>query len=278
MASLSPRRSPIPGFRLTLGFTLFYLGLLVLFPLALLVAKSASGGWSAFYGAVTSPRALASLEFTVLTSLAAALINLVFGFVLAWVLARYDFPGKRVVDALVDLPLALPTAVAGVALATVYSDNGWVGARLAPLGIHLAFAWPGVVLAMVFVGLPFLVRTVQPIIEELDPAVEEAAVTLGASRRETFRRVILPALVPALRAGFAAALARALGEYGSVVFIAGNMPMKTEISSLLIMTKLDQYDYAGAASIGVVMLGLSLVLLVVIHSSRTASEKLRALA
>jgi sulfate transport system permease protein len=278
VASLSPRRSPIPGFRLTLGFTLFYLGLLVLFPLALLVAKSASGGWSAFYGAVTSPRALASLEFTVLTSLAAALINLVFGFVLAWVLARYDFPGKRVVDALVDLPLALPTAVAGVALATVYSDNGWVGARLAPLGIHLAFAWPGVVLAMVFVGLPFLVRTVQPIIEELDPAVEEAAVTLGASRRETFRRVILPALVPALRAGFAAALARALGEYGSVVFIAGNMPMKTEISSLLIMTKLDQYDYAGAASIGVVMLGLSLVLLVVIHSSRTASEKLRALA
>jgi sulfate transport system permease protein len=278
VASLSPRRSPIPGFRLTLGFTLFTLGLLVLFPLALLVAKSASGGWSAFYGAVTSPRALASLEFTVLTSLAAALINLVFGFVLAWVLARYDFPGKRVVDALVDLPLALPTAVAGVALATVYSDNGWVGARLAPLGIHVAFAWPGVVLAMVFVGLPFLVRTVQPIIEEMDPAVEEAAVTLGASRRETFRRVILPALVPALRAGFAAALARALGEYGSVVFIAGNMPMKTEISSLLIMTKLDQYDYAGAASIGVVMLGLSLVLLVVIHSSRTASEKLRALA
>ena len=275
---LGKRRSPIPGFRLTLGFTLFYLGLLVLFPLALLVAKSASGGWAAFWHAVTAPRALASLEFTLLTSLAAALINVVFGFVLAWVLARYRFPGKRVVDALVDLPLALPTAVAGVALATVYSDNGWVGSRLAPFGIHLAFAWPGVVIALVFVGLPFLVRTVQPVIEELDPAVEEAAITLGASRAQTFARVVLPALTPALRAGFAAALARALGEYGSVVFIAGNMPMKTEITSLLIMTKLDQYDYAGAASIGVVMLALSLVLLVVIHASRTSSEKLRALA
>jgi sulfate/thiosulfate transport system permease protein len=275
---LGKRRSPIPGFRLTLGFTLFYLGLLVLFPLALLVAKSASGGWAAFWHAVTAPRALASLEFTLLTSLVAALINVVFGFVLAWVLARYRFPGKRIVDALVDLPLALPTAVAGVALATVYSDNGWVGSRLAPFGIHLAFAWPGVVIALTFVGLPFLVRTVQPVIEELDPAVEEAAITLGASRAQTFARVVLPALTPALRAGFAAALARALGEYGSVVFIAGNMPMKTEISSLLIMTKLDQYDYAGAASIGVVMLALSLVLLVVIHASRTSSEKLRALA
>jgi sulfate transport system permease protein len=275
---LGKRRSPIPGFRLTLGFTLFYLGLLVLFPLALLVARSASGGWAAFWHAVTAPRALASLEFTLLTSLAAALINVVFGFVLAWVLARYRFPGKRVVDALVDLPLALPTAVAGVALVTVYSDNGWVGSRLAPFGIHLAFAWPGVVIALTFVGLPFLVRTVQPVIEELDPAVEEAAITLGASRAQTFARVILPALTPALRAGFAAALARALGEYGSVVFIAGNMPMKTEISSLLIMTKLDQYDYAGAASIGVVMLALSLALLVVIHASRTSSERLRALA
>jgi sulfate transport system permease protein len=278
MASRHRNRSPIPGFRLTLGFTLFYLGLLVLLPLAFLVARSASGGWSAFWHAVTSPRTLASLQFTLETSLAAALINVVFGFVLAWVLARYQFPGKRIVDAVVDLPLALPTAVAGVALATVYSDNGWVGSRLAPLGIHLAFAWPGVVIALVFVGLPFLVRTVQPVIEELDPAVEEAAVTLGASRRQTFLRVVLPALVPAIRAGFAAALARALGEYGSVVFIAGNMPMRTEISSLLIMTKLDQYDYAGAASVGVVMLALSLVLLVFIHSSRTASEKLRAVA
>jgi sulfate transport system permease protein len=274
----STHRSPIPGFRLTLGFTLFYLGLLVLFPLALLVAKSASGGWNAFWRTISAPRALASLEFTLATSLAAALINVVFGFVLAWVLARYRFPGKRIVDAIVDLPLALPTAVAGVALATVYSDNGWVGSRLAPLGIHVAFAWPGVVIALVFVGLPFLVRTVQPVIEELDPAVEEAATTLGASRAQTFRRVVLPALAPALRAGFAAALARALGEYGSVVFIAGNMPMKTEISSLFIMTKLDQYDYAGAASIGVVMLALSLVLLVFIHSARTTSEKLRALA
>jgi sulfate transport system permease protein len=272
------RRSPIPGFRLTLGFTLLYLGLLVLLPLAFLAAKATSGGWGAFWRTVTAARALASLRFTILTSFAAALINLVFGFVLAWVLARYRFPGKRFVDAIVDLPLALPTAVAGVALVTVYSDTGWVGSRLAHLGIHVAFAWPGVVIALVFVGLPFLVRTVQPVIEELDPAVEEAAMTLGASRAQTFARVVLPALAPALRAGFAAALARALGEYGSVVFIAGNMPMKTEISSLLIMTKLDQYDYAGAASIGVVMLGLSLILLVVIHASRTASEKLRAVA
>jgi sulfate transport system permease protein len=271
-------RSPIPGFRLTLGYTLFYIGLLVLFPLALLVAKSASGGWAGFFRSVASPRSIASLRFTLLTSLAAASINVVFGFVLAWVLARYRFPGKRVVDAIVDLPLALPTAVAGVALTAVYTDRGWVGSRLAPLGIHLAFAWPGVVIALVFVGLPFLVRTVQPVIEGLDPAVEEAAMTLGASRAQTFRRVVLPALAPALRAGFAAAFARALGEYGSVVFIAGNMPMKTEITSLLIMTKLDQYDYAGAASLGVVMLAVSLVLLFAIHASRTPSERRRALA
>jgi sulfate transport system permease protein len=256
---------------------LFYFGLLVLFPLSLLVAKSASGGWIGFLKAVTSPRAVASLRFTLLTSLVAAVLNAVFGFVLAWVLARYRFPGKRLVDAIVDLPLALPTAVAGVALTALYTDNGWIGSRLAPLGIHLAFAWPGVVIALVFVGLPFLVRTVQPVIEGLDPALEEAAVTLGASPRQTFVRVILPALAPALRAGFAAAFARALGEYGSVVFIAGNMPMKTEITSLLIMTKLDQYDYAGAASLGVVMLGISLSLLVVIHSSRTSSERRRAL-
>jgi sulfate transport system permease protein len=271
------RRSPIPGFRLTLGYVLFYFGLLVLFPLALLVAKSASGGWGGFVRVVTSARAIASLRFTLLTSLAAALVNVVFGFVLAWVLARYRFPGKRVVDAIVDLPLALPTAVAGVALTALYSDGGWIGSRLSSLGLHLAFAWPGVVIALVFVGLPFLVRTVQPVIEALDPAVEEAAFTLGASARQTFMRVVLPALAPALRAGFAAAFARALGEYGSVVFIAGNMPMKTEITSLLIMTKLDQFDYAGAASLGVVMLGISLSLLLVIHSSRTSSERRRAL-
>ncbi len=271
------RQSPIPGFRLTLGYMLFYFGLLVLFPLSLLVAKSASGGWGGFLRAVTSPRAVASLRFTLVTSLAAAVINAVFGFILAWVLARYRFPGKRLVDAVVDLPLALPTAVAGVALTALYTDNGWIGSRLAPLGLHLAFAWPGVVIALVFVGLPFLVRTVQPVIEGLDPALEEAAVTLGASPRQTFVRVVLPALAPALRAGFAAAFARAIGEYGSVVFIAGNMPMKTEITSLLIMTKLDQYDYAGAASLGVVMLGISLLLLVAIHSSRTSSERRRAL-
>ncbi len=273
---LRPKRSAIPGFRLTLGFTVFYLGLLVLLPLSLLAAKSASGGWRGFFSAVTAPRAIASFRFTLLTSLTAASINVVFGFALAWVLARYRFPGKRIVDAIVDLPLALPTAVAGVALTAVYSDRGWVGSRLAPFGIHLAFAWPGVVIALVFVGLPFLVRTVQPVIEGLDPGVEEAALTLGASRAQAFLRVGLPALAPALRAGFAAAFARALGEYGSVVFIAGNMPMKTEISALLIMTKLDQYDYVGAASLGVVMLAVSLLLLLAIHAWRTPSERLGA--
>ena len=272
----SRRGSPLPGFRVTLGFTVFYLGLLVLLPLSLLVAKSASGGWHGFIAVVTSPRTVASLRFTVLTSLAAAAINAVMGFILAWVLARYSFPGKRIVDAAVDLPLALPTAVAGIALATLYADKGWIGGLLSPLGIHVAFAWPGVVVALVFVGLPFLVRTVQPVIEELDPAVEEAAATLGATRAQVFRKVIFPALVPALRAGFGAAFARALGEYGSVVFIAGNMPMKTEISSLLVMTKLDQYDYVGASSIGVVMLALSLMMLVAINLSQSASERRRA--
>src|SRR5262249_738455 len=248
----------------------------VVFPLALRGAEGAGGGGAGFVAAVTAPRASASLRFTLLTALAPALINAIFGFILAWVLARHRFPGKRIVDAIIDLPLALPTAVAGVALTALYADSGWIGARLAPLGIHLAFAWPGVVIALVFVGLPFLVRTVQPVMESLDPALEEAAATLGASARQTFVRVILPALAPAIRAGFAAAFARALGEYGSVVFIAGNMPMKTEITSLLIMTKLDQYDYAGAASLGVVMLGVALLLLVAIHASRTPSERRRA--
>ncbi len=264
---MGPKRgTAIPGFRLTLGFTVFYLGLLVLLPLALLVAKSQSEGWAGFWRAVSAPRTVASLRFTFLTSMAAAAINVLFGLPLAWALARYSFPGKRVVDAIVDLPLALPTAVAGIALTTVHADTGWIGSRLAPLGIHVAYAWPGVVIALVFVGLPFLVRTVQPVIETLDPAVEEAATTLGASRAQTFLRVTLPAISPALRAGFAAAFARALGEYGSVVFIAGNMPMKTEISALLIMIKLDGYDYAGAASIGVVMLTASLAMLLLIHA------------
>jgi sulfate transport system permease protein len=266
----------IPGFRLTLGFTMFYLSALVLIPLALLVAKSQSKGFGVFWGAVTTPRALASLRFTLFVSLVAASINVVYGSVLAWVLARVSFPGRRFVDALVDLPLALPTAVAGIALTAIYADGGWIGSRLAPLGIHIAFAWPGVVIALVFVGLPFLVRTVQPVIEELDPAHEEAATTLGASPIQTFAFVVFPALLPALRAGFAAAFARALGEYGSVVFIAGNMPMKTEISALLIMTKLDQFDYVGAASLGVVMLATSLLVLLAVHASRTAGERRRA--
>ena len=270
------RRAALPGFRLTLGLTVTWVSLLVLLPLALLAVRASSGGFGAFVHTVTSRRALTSFAFTIETALAAAAINAVFGVVVAWVLARYDFPGKRLVDALVDLPLALPTAVAGIALTAVYADTGWIGARLAPLGVKVAFTPLGVIIALVFVGLPFMVRTVQPVVEELDRDVEEAAATLGASPLETFRRVVFPALVPAIRAGFAAAFARALGEYGSVIFISGNMPNKTEIASLLVMTRLEQYDYAGATSIGLVMLMASLVLLSAIHRLEPASERRHA--
>ena len=256
------RRRVLPGFGLTLGFTLLYLSLIVLIPLSTLALKTASMGWGPFWATVTSPRVLASYRLTFGASLVAASINAVFGLVVAWVLVRYRFPGQRLVDALVDLPFALPTAVAGIALTMLYAPNGWLGRPLQEaLGLKVAFTPLGIVVALTFIGLPFVVRTLQPVIEDLDVEVEEAAASLGAGRRQTFARVIVPALLPAWITGFTLAFARALGEYGSVVFIAGNMPMKTEITPLLIITKLEQYDYAGATAIAVVMLAASFVLL-----------------
>ena len=242
-----------------------YLGLVVLIPLSTIFAKSASLGWTGLWDAVTTPRVLASYRLSLLASLTAAVISAVFGLVVAWVLVRYPFPGRRLVDALVDLPFALPTAVAGIALTTLYGPNGWLGARLAPLGIKVAFTPLGIVVALTFIGLPFVIRTLQPVLEDLEADVEEAAASLGATRWDTFRRVLLPAIRPALITGFALAFARAVGEYGSVVFISGNMPMRTEIAPLLIMTKLEQYDYAGASAIAVVLLVISFTLLVTIN-------------
>jgi len=255
----------LPGFGLSLGFTVTYLGLVVLIPLSTIFAKSASLGWTGLWDAVTTPRVLASYRLSLLASLTAAVISAVFGLVVAWVLVRYPFPGRRLVDALVDLPFALPTAVAGIALTTLYGPNGWLGARLAPLGIKVAFTPLGIVVALTFIGLPFVIRTLQPVLEDLEADVEEAAASLGATRWDTFRRVLLPAIRPALITGFALAFARAVGEYGSVVFISSNMPMRTEIAPLLIMTKLEQYDYAGASAIAVVLLVISFTLLVTIN-------------
>ena len=268
-----PRKqaSVLPGFGLSLGFTVTYLGLVVLIPLSTIFVKSAGLGWDGLWSAVTTPRVLASYRLSLFASLTAAVVSAVFGLIVAWVLVRYPFPGRRLVDALVDLPFALPTAVAGIALTTLYGPNGWLGARLAPLGITVAFTPLGIVVALTFIGLPFVIRTLQPVLEDLEVEVEEAAASLGASRWETFRRVLLPAIRPALITGFALAFARAVGEYGSVVFISGNMPMRTEIAPLLIMTKLEQYDYAGASAIAVVLLLISFALLVAINvqSSRT---------
>jgi sulfate transport system permease protein len=255
------RRGVLPGFGLTLGYTIFYVGLLVLLPLFALVFKSSTQGLSAFVSAVTDERALVAYWLSFRTALAGAAINAVFGVVVAWVLVRYTFPGKSLLDALVDLPFALPTAVAGIALTAVYSENAWVGSKLMSLGVKVAFTQVGIIVALTFIGIPFVVRTVQPVLEELETDVEEAAALLGAGRLQTFWRVILPSLVPAILTGFALAFARALGEYGSVVFISGNMPMKTEIAPLLIVTKLEQYDYAGATAIATVMLMASFVLL-----------------
>ncbi|MBI3843220.1 MAG: sulfate ABC transporter permease subunit CysT [Planctomycetes bacterium] len=260
------RRSSLPGFGITMGFTLAYLGLIVLAPICLLVLKSTSLTWEQFWQTVTAPRALASYRLSFGASFAGAAINVVFGFLVAWVLVRYEFPGKRIVDALVDIPFALPTAVAGIALTTAYAPTGWIGRALDPLGIHVAFTPLGVTVALAFIGLPFVVRTVQPVLSDLEPEFEEAAASLGAGRRQTFLRVILPTVFPALVTGFALAFARAIGEYGSVVFISGNMPMKTEITPLVIVTKLEQYDYAGAAAIAVVMLVVSFALLVCIQA------------
>jgi sulfate transport system permease protein len=259
------KHSVLPGFGLSLGLTLLYLSLVVLIPLAAAFLKTAALSWPQFWQIVTSPRALASYRLSFGASLVAALVNAVFGLLVAWVLVRYRFPGRRLVDALVDLPFALPTAVAGIALTAVYSSKGWVGSLVEPLGLKIAFTPLGVTLALVFIGIPFAVRTVQPVLADLNPEVEQAAASLGASRWQTFRRVILPALWPAVLTGFALAFARAVGEYGSVIFISGNMPMKTEIAPLLIVTKLEQYDYAGATALAVAMLTVSFVLLLAIN-------------
>jgi len=259
---LLKRHSVLPGFDLALGFTLLYLSFIVLIPLAAAFLKTATLTWPTFWGAVTSPRVLASYRLTFGASLAAAFVNALFGLLVAWVLVRYQFPAKRVIDALVDLPFALPTAVAGITLTALYSGNGWIGQFLP---FKVSFTPLGVFVALTFIGLPFVVRTVQPVLEDLQKELEEAAATLGATRAQTFVRVILPILMPALLTGFALAFARALGEYGSVIFIAGNMPMVSEITPLLIITKLEQYDYAGATAIAVVMLVAAFVLLLSIN-------------
>lgn len=253
--------SVIPGFGITLGFTLIYLSLLVLIPLSLLFFKAGTLGWEHFWQAVTSARVIASLKLSFGAAFISATVNAVFGLLVAWVLVRYDFPGKKIADALVDLPFALPTAVAGIALTTLYAPKGWMGQILGVWGIKAAFTPLGIIVALIFIGLPFVVRTVEPVLQDFEKDVEEAAFSLGANRWQIFRKVIFPNLFPALLAGWTMAFSRAVGEYGSVVFISGNMPMKTEIAPLLIMTKLEQYDYAGATAIAVVMLVISFILL-----------------
>lgn len=268
IASPVQRRSRrvLPGFNLTLGYTLFYLCLIVLIPLSALVFKTFTLTWAQFWAAVASPRVVASYQLTFGASLIAALVNVVFGLLIAWVLVRYQFPGKKVIDALVDLPFALPTAVAGISLTALLASNGWIGQLVEPYGIALAFNRNGIVIALIFIGLPFVVRTVQPVLEDFEKELEEAATCLGATRWQTFRFVIFPAIAPALLTGFAMAFARAVGEYGSVIFIAGNMPMVSEITPLIIIGKLEQYDYAGATAVAVVMLGFSFVLLLIINA------------
>lgn len=298
MSSFRIRRRVLPGFGLSLGFTLAYLGLIVLIPLSAAFIRSSGMSWEEFWAAVASPRVVASYKLSFGVSLLAALVNAFFGFILAWVLVRYTFPGRGVIDALVDLPFALPTAVAGIALTAIYARNGWVGEWLDPLwasgvqklgdlvpwidwpgwlGTKLAFDRPGIFIALTFIGLPFVVRTVQPVLAELQPELEEAAATLGANRWQTMTRVILPELIPALITGFALAFARALGEYGSVVFIAGNMPLHSEITPLLIITKLEQYDYRGATAIACVMLVASFLLLLCINLLQKWSRRYHAI-
>ncbi|WP_068635905.1 sulfate ABC transporter permease subunit CysT [Thauera butanivorans] len=263
----------LPGFNLTLGYTLGYLSLIVLIPLAAVFLKTAELSFGEFWNVVTAPRVVASYKLSFGMSLLAAAINAVFGLMLAWALVRYTFPGKKLIDALVDLPFALPTAVAGISLTALYAKNGWLGQYLDVLGIQVAFKPLGVLVALVFIGLPFVVRTVQPILEDLDTELEEAATSLGARRWQTFRHVILPILLPALMTGFALAFARAVGEYGSVIFIAGNIPMVSEITPLMIITKLEQYDYTGATAIATVMLILSFILLLVINGLQAWTAK-----
>jgi len=267
------RRRVLPGFGPTMGLTLFYLSLIVLIPLSAVFFKSFSQGTEAFWVAATSPRVVASYKLTFGTSLLAALINVVFGLILAWSLVRYEFPGKKIVDALIDLPFALPTAVAGIALTALYAGNGWLGQFLEPLGIKVAFTPLGILVALIFIGLPFVVRTVQPVLEDMQSELEEAAASLGAQRWQTFRLVLLPMLTPALLTGFALAFARAVGEYGSVIFIAGNLPMVSEITPLMIISKLEQYDYVGATAIASVMLIFSFVLLLAINGLQAWSAR-----
>ncbi|HUR95843.1 MAG TPA: sulfate ABC transporter permease subunit CysT [Gemmatimonadales bacterium] len=266
-------RSVLPGFGLSLGITCTYLSLMVLLPLATVFGRTAQLTWPAFWATVSDPRVVASYRVTFGASFVAALINTVFGLLVAWVLVRYRFPGKRLVDAMVDLPFALPTAVAGIALTTLYASNGWIGGFLDPLGVKVSYTWLGITVALIFIGLPFVVRTVQPVLDDLEVEVEEAAASLGARRWQTFTRVVFPTVAPALLTGFALAFARAIGEYGSVVFISGNMPMKTEIVPLLIITKLEQYDYPGATAVALVMLLASFVLLLSINLLQWAARR-----
>ena len=263
----------LPGFGLSLGFTLIYLSLLVLLPLSVLIVKTTSLTFAEFWSIASGERALAAYRVTFGASLLAAAINAVFGLIVAWVLVRYPFPAKRFVDSLVDLPFALPTSVAGITLATLYAGNGWIGRFVEPLGLKIAFTPLGIVVALTFIGLPFVVRTVQPVIEDIEPEIEEAAATLGASRWQTFTRVLLPGLLPALLTGFTLAFSRAVGEYGSVIFIAGNMPLVSEITPLLIISKLEQYDVVGATALASVMLVISFVLLLAVNALQWWSAK-----
>lgn len=273
MHSGTTKRGVLPGFGLTMGFSVLYLSLIVLIPLSALLLNSTGLTWEKFWEIATDPRVLASYRVSFVTAAVAGLLDAVLGLLLAWVLVRYDFPGKNVFDAMIDLPFALPTAVAGVSLTAIYSANGWIGSQFEPLGIRIAFTPAGITLALMFIGIPFVVRTVQPVLQDLDAEVEEAAATLGASRFRTFRQVVLPELLPPLLTGFALAFARGIGEYGSVVFISGNMPMKTEIAPLLIMSKLEQFDYAGATAVALMLLLISFVLLLLINTLQRRIRK-----
>lgn len=276
MTLLRKKDRVLPGLSLTLGFSVLYLSLIVLIPLAALAIKSAELSPSQWWDTVSDPRVVASYRLSLLTAFFAAFVNLVFGLLLAWVLVRYKFPGKKIVDGLIDLPFALPTAVAGIALTTIYAPKGWVGSLLEPLGIKVAYTPIGITLALIFIGIPFVVRTVQPILQDMESDMEEAAVLLGSYRARTFFKIILPDLIPPLLTGFALAFARGIGEYGSVVFISGNMPMKTEIAPLLIITKLEQYEYAQAAAVAVVLLLISFFLLFLINIlQRWSNRRLR---
>lgn len=265
--------SNLPGFHLTLGYSVFYLSLIVLIPLAMLFIKTSSMTFAEFWSTVSSPRTLAAYRLSFGAAFIASLINVVFGFLIAWVLARYEFPGKKIIDALIDFPFALPTAVAGITLTTIYAQNGIIGQYLYKLGVESAYSWLGVTLALIFIGLPFIVRTIEPVLQEIDGELEEAAASLGANRWQIFSKVIFPILVPSLITGFNLAFARTIGEYGSVVFIAGNMPGRTEIAPLLIITKLEQYDYAGATSIAIVMLIFSFLLLALTNYAQWLTSK-----